>query len=181
MLSGPIALHPAWKSLGASAPWIGRVLKDPCFPQLGLGSVCLEPAGEERRKARDLPRQSEPGPAASLPRRCWVGLGWQPLCCYFSEVISEINHRTLSRGIGGLCCVQGDRRSLCCELEAKTEAAGQGTSEVVQVQPLCSAAPGERCWSCSLQQPWMGPGRAQGPLPLYYLCLLALDSYIFCK
>lgn len=64
MLSGPIALHPAWKLLWASAPWIGTVLKDPCFPQLGLGSVCLEPAGEERRKARDLPRQSEAWPCS---------------------------------------------------------------------------------------------------------------------
>lgn len=63
-----------------------------------------------------------------LPRRCWVGLGWQPPHCYFSEVISEINHRTLSRGRGGLCCMQGDHRSQCwgCELEAKTGAWQQG-------------------------------------------------------
>lgn len=63
-----------------------------------------------------------------LPRRCWVGLGWQPPCCYFSEVISEINHRTLSRGEGGLGHVQGDCRSQCwgCEPEVRAEASQQG-------------------------------------------------------
>lgn len=63
-----------------------------------------------------------------LPRRCWVGLGWQPLCCCFSEVISEINRRTLSRGEGDLGCAQGDHRSQCwvCLLEVRAGAsAGQ--------------------------------------------------------
>lgn len=64
VMAGPITLHPARKSPWASAPWVGTVLKDPCFPQLGLGSVCLEPPGEERRKARDLPRQSEAWPCS---------------------------------------------------------------------------------------------------------------------
>lgn len=56
--------HPAWKLPRASAPQVGTASKDPCFPQPGLGSGCLEPLGEERRKARDLPRQFEAWPCS---------------------------------------------------------------------------------------------------------------------
>ncbi|KAJ7395733.1 hypothetical protein BTVI_151245 [Pitangus sulphuratus] len=35
-----------------------------CIIKLGLGSDCLEPPGEERQKARDLPRQSEAWPCS---------------------------------------------------------------------------------------------------------------------
>lgn len=97
-----------------------------------------------------------------LPRRCWVGLGWQPPHCYFSEVISEINHRTLSRGKGGLCCVQGDCRSQCwgCELEVKTGASQQGRAG--HQWSCASAASLLGCfWEVLLElQPDASPGRA---------------------
>lgn len=77
-----------------------------------------------------------------LPRHCWVGLGWQPLSCYFSEVISEINRRTLSRGEGGLGWVQGECRSQCWvwELEVRAEALHQGRAGQKQTGAWPAAA-----------------------------------------
>lgn len=110
-----------------------------------------------------------------LPRRCWVGLGWQPLHCYFSEVISEINHRTLSRGKGGLCCMQGDRRSQCwgCGLEAKTGASQQGRAghqwSCASVAPVLSClweALLELQLGASLDGPWLSTRDTVSALPL---------------
>lgn len=94
-----------------------------------------------------------------LPRHCWVGLGWQPLRCYFSEVVSEINRRTLSRGKGGLGWVVWEFRSQCwvCELEWKLgphSRAAQGTSWLVRMWPLHSVSSGHFCRTVSWGPLW---------------------------
>lgn len=53
---------------------------------------------ERKAKSHNLPRQSETWPwSLQFPRHSGVGLGPPFLCCYFSEVISEINCRPFSR------------------------------------------------------------------------------------
>lgn len=78
----------------------------------GLSGVLLRLCcGRGRQGAHNLPRQSETWPCSlQFPRRSGVGLGPPFLCCYFSEVISEINCRPFSRrdllGPNSVTCVE---------------------------------------------------------------------------
>ena len=90
---------------GLSSP-IGSVWAQPSSSNPSVPLVCLESlfelcCGRGRQRAHDLPRQSEAWPCSlQFPRRSGVGLGQPFLCCYFSEVISEINCRPFSRRDG---------------------------------------------------------------------------------
>lgn len=100
---------------GMSSP-IGSVWAQPSASNPLVPLVCLESllrlcCGRGRQRAHNLPRQSETWPCSlQFPRHSGVGLGPPFLCCYFSEVISEINCRPFSRrdllGPNSVTCVE---------------------------------------------------------------------------
>lgn len=87
---------------GLSSPigsvWAQPGSSNPLVPLVCLESVFKLCCGRGKQRAHDLPRQSEAWPCSlQFPRRSGAGLGQSFLCCYFSEVISEINCRPFSR------------------------------------------------------------------------------------